>query len=76
MMPLSRLDCPLSLETAHMGNPGSVEGFRYQGLKMKSEGCIHMDIPDPITAQRYRPPPNPTMLTDSRARGHIARYGH
>ena len=43
---------------------------------MKSEGCIHMDIHDPITAQRYRPPPNPTMLTDSRARGHIARYGH
>ena len=22
MMPLYRLDCPLSLETAHMGNPG------------------------------------------------------
>ena len=22
MMPLSRLDCPLSLETAHMGNTG------------------------------------------------------
>ena len=22
IMPLSRLDCPLSLETAHMGNPG------------------------------------------------------
>ena len=22
MMPPSRLDCPLSLETAHMGNPG------------------------------------------------------
>ena len=22
MMPLSRLGCPLSLETAHMGNPG------------------------------------------------------
>ena len=24
MMPLSRLDRPLSLETAHMGNPGSM----------------------------------------------------
>ena len=22
MLPLSRLDCPLSLETAYMGNPG------------------------------------------------------
>ena len=24
MMPLSRLDCPLSLETANMGNPGLI----------------------------------------------------
>ena len=27
MMPLSRLDCPLSLETAHMGNTGLITGF-------------------------------------------------
>ena len=30
MMPLSRLGCPLSLKTAHMGNPGRTGVFHHQ----------------------------------------------
>ena len=35
MMPPSRLDCPLSLETAHMGNPGE---YGVEALRDKEPG--------------------------------------
>ena len=43
MMPPSRLDCPLSLETAHMGNPGKVypqptTGVAIQFVVLRAEG--------------------------------------
>ena len=51
MMPPSRLDCPLSLETAHMGNPGydatisfglpfEPEDSQYGEYRLRDEGFL------------------------------------
>lgn len=48
-----------------------IESFQYDGSFTVERIALNMD-----QIEMHRPPPNPTKITDSRAKGYIDRFGH